>query len=408
MMASLLDMLRRNPFPVYRVLRRAWPVCRIPTRDIWVLSDYESVKRALHDPGVFSSRAAPPGGKPLDWLIFLDPPVHTKLRAIVMRTFTPRAVASLEPRIKLLANELLDAVIARGHMDLAVDFAAQLPLLVIADLLGVPAADRERLSRWSDAILHLSDVIYGGERAARAIAVYRAVKLEMQPYVNGQLAERRATPKEDLLTRLVEASVDGERLTEPEILDFFQLLLLAGSETTTNLISNAVLCFLEYPEQLRRLRAAPELLPSAIEEVLRFRTPVQMVFRTTTCDVELHGRTIPAGKLVLLLMGAANRDTRQFTDAARLDITRAPNTHIAFGHGVHFCIGAALARLEARVALAAVLDRMDDIRMSGAGRWVPHDALNVHGPRSFPIHFTPRRAPRSRPHSTEVEEAGRS
>ena len=389
MMASLLDRLRRNPFPLYSALRRASPVLRVPKHDIWMLFDFESVRRALHDPGVFSSRAAPPGGTPLDWLIFLDPPVHTKLRAIVMRTFTPRAVASLEPRIEALTHALLDGVIARGSMDVTGDFAAPLPLLVIAELLGVPASDRPRLSRWSDAILRLSDAIFGGERAARAITAYRAAKEEMQPYVQRKLAERRITPQDDLLTRLVEATVDGERLTEEDILNFFQLLLLAGSETTTNLISNAMLCFIAYPGQLARLRAAPELLPSAIEEVLRFRTPVQMVFRSTTCDVELHRRVIPAGKLVLLLVGSANRDPKQFKDAGRFDITRTPNAHIAFGHGVHFCIGSALARLEAKVALSALLDRMRDLRLAGDGLWVPNSGLNVHGPRKLPIRFTP-------------------
>ena len=391
MMASLLDRLRRNPFPLYSALRRASPVLRVPKHDIWMLFDFESVRRALHDPGVFSSRASPPGGTPLDWLIFLDPPVHTKLRAIVMRTFTPRAVASLEPRIEALTHALLDGVIARGSMDVTEDFAAPLPLLVIAELLGVPAADRPRLSRWSDAILHLSDAIFGGERAARAITAYRAAKEEMQPYVQRKLAERRITPQDDLLTRLVEATVDGERLTEEDILNFFQLLLLAGSETTANLISNAMLCFIAYPGQLARLRAAPELLPSAIEEVLRFRTPVQMVFRSTTCDVELHRRVIPAGKLVLLLVGSANRDPKQFTDAGRFDITRTPNAHIAFGHGVHFCLGSALARLEAKVALSALLDRMQDLRLAGDGLWMPNSGLNVHGPRTLPIRFTPTR-----------------
>jgi cytochrome P450 len=359
----------------------------VPRQEFWMLLDYESVKRALHDPAVFSSRAAPPGGKPLDWLIFLDAPLHTKLRALVMRTFTPRAVASLEPRIEALAHELLDKVIGRGTMDLATEFAAPLPLLVIGELLGVPATDRELLSRWSDAILHLGDTIYGGERAAKAIAHYRAAKEEMAPYVQRQLAERRVTPRDDLLTRLVEATVDGERLTEEEILSFFQLLLLAGSETTTNLISNAMLCFIAYPDQLARLRAAPELLPSAIEEVLRFRSPLQMVFRSTTCDVELHGRVIPPEQLVLVMVGSANRDAKHFTNPARFDIARSPNSHIAFGHGAHFCIGSALARLEAKVALPALLARMRDVQL--AGPWVPHTAVNVHGPRRFPIRFTP-------------------
>ena len=387
MLKTLADALRRNPYPVYGAMRRMSPVFSVPGKEIWMLFDFESVKRALHDPAVFSSRAAPPGDKALDWMIFLDPPEHTKLRAIVMRTFTPRAIAGLEPRIERLAHELLDRRIGQGTMDLVGDFAAPLPLLVIGEMLGVPAADRGLLSRWSDAILHLSDAIAGGQRAARAVAGYRAAKEEMRPYLQQKLVERRVAPQDDLLTRLVEATVDGERLTDADIMGFFQLLLLAGSETTTNLISNAMLCFMAHPDQLARVRAAPELLPPAIEEVLRFRTPVQMVFRATTCDVELHGRVMPAGKLVLLMMGSANRDSRQFTDAERFDITRAPNPHIAFGHGIHFCIGSALARLEAKVALPALLGRMRDVHL--AGPWMPNTGLNVHGPRRMPIRFTP-------------------
>lgn len=386
-MVALSSFLRRNPFALYDVMRKVAPVFRVPRREIWALFDFENVKRGLHDLETFSSRAAPPGGAPLDWLIFLDPPAHTKLRALVMRTFTPRAVASLEPRIETLTHELIDRRVAGGSLDLIHDLAAPLPLLVIGELLGVPASDRTRMTRWADAILHLGDTIAGGERAARAAATYRAAREEMQPYVLRHVTERRVAPRDDLLSRLAHASVDGERLTEEEIFDFFQLLLLAGSETTTNLIANAMLCFLDHPEQLALLRSNPALLPSAIEEVLRFRSPLQMVFRSTTRDVELGRRRIPARKLVLLMVGSANRDPRQFQDAARFDIGRSPNPHVAFGHGIHFCIGAALARLEAKVALTVLLDRMREVRL--AGPWVPNTALNVHGPSSLPIRFTP-------------------
>jgi cytochrome P450 len=389
MMRLLGDMLRRNPYPAYDVMRRVAPVFHNSVHDLWMLFDFESVKRALHDPGTFSSRAAPPGGQPLDWLIFLDPPLHTKLRALITRTFTPRAVASLEPRIAALADGLLERVLERGEMDLVADFADPLPLLVIAEMLGIPVVDRQRLARWSDAILHLGDTIMGGERAARALAAYTAAKEEMRPYLTALLDERRASPKDDLLTRLVEAEVDGERLGEEELLSFFQLLLLAGTETTTNLISNAVLCFIEHPDQLARIRAEPGLLPAALEEVLRYRTPVQMVFRATTRDVELRGRVIPGGKLVLAMVGAANRDPRQFPRAGRFDITRASAPHVGFGHGAHFCIGAALARLEARVALSALLERARDVRLASRQPWAPRTGLNVHGPRSLPLRFIP-------------------
>lgn len=205
------------------------------------------------------------------------------------------------------------------------------------------------------------------------------------------LDERRKAPKDDLLTRLVQAEVDGERLSHEEILGFFQLLLLAGSETTTNLINNAMLCFVEYPEQLARLLGRIDLLPSAIEEVLRYRSPLQWMYRATTRDVELHGHAIPAGKLVLAMIGSANRDPRQFPDAGRFDIARDPNPHIAFGHGIHFCLGAPLARLESRIALTDLLDRLRGFKLASDEPWEPRKGLHVHGPTRLPIRFEPGR-----------------
>lgn len=386
MLKSLGLALRRNPFPAYALMRRVAPVFHERRHDLWMLFDFDSVKRALHDPEAFSSRAAPPGGQPLDWLIFQDPPLHTKLRGIVMGTFTARAIAALEPRIRALCRELLDQALAHGRMDVAVDFAVPLPLLVIAEMLGVPAAEREPLKRWSAAILGLSAAIAGGEAAARAVGAFRDAKEEMRPRVLRWLDERRGAPKDDLLTRLVEAEVDGERLAEEDILGFFQLLLLAGSETTTNLIGSAVLSLAEHPAQLARLRAEPGLLPAAIEEVLRYRPPVQAVFRQTRREVTLRGKAIPAGTLVLAMIGAANRDPKQFRRPWRFDIARDPNPHVAFGHGIHFCIGAPLARLEARIALTELLERAP--RFTLAGRWEPGTGFHVHGPTRLPIRLT--------------------
>ena len=340
----------------------------------------------MQDHDAFSSRAAPPGGAALDWLIFLDPPAHTRLRALISRTFTPRAIAGLEPRIETIVDDLLAAVIHRGSMDLMSDFAVPLPLRVIGELLGLPAADRSSLLRWSNAILHLGDAIHGGARRARAIDAHRAATAEMQPYVAQLVAQRRVTPRADLLSRLAEAEVDGEQLADAEILGFFELLLLAGTETTSNLIGNAMITFLEFPEQMERVRRAPELLPAAIEEVLRFRTPVQMIFRSTTRAVQIRGRTIPAGKLVLPMIGSANRDPRHFPNAGRFDIMRAPTPHLAFGHGVHFCIGSALARLEARVALTALLQQLDGVRLV-TRRWETQSAVNVYGAKRLLVSF---------------------
>jgi cytochrome P450 len=352
------EAMRRDPFPVYDRLRVASPVFQDPDSGLWMIHDYEGVKQALSDPNTFTSRAAPPGGAPLDWLIFFDPPRHTKLRAIVSRAFTPRVVANLEPRIRAISRDLIDRMVERGETDLAADLSVPLPMLVIAEMLGVPVEDRPRFGRWGDAVLYLSDTVSGSpEEAARAASGFGAAKAAASEYLAGLVAERRSAPKDDLLTRLVEAEVDGERLTPEEILPFFLLLLLAGTETT-NLLNNSILCFVEHPDQFARLRADAGLLPSAIEEVLRYRSPLQIMFRQTRRDASLHGQKIPAGKLVLVVLGSANRDPRQFPDADRFNVARDPNAHVAFGHGIHFCPGAPLARLEARVALAEFLDRV--------------------------------------------------
>jgi cytochrome P450 len=214
----------------------------------------------------------------------------------------------------------------------------------------------------------------------------------MDHYVGETIRERRARPADDLMTGLVQAEIDGERLTQSEILGFFQLLVVGGQETTANLISNAMLCLLENPRQLALLRKQMELLPSAIEEVLRYRSPLPWLMRTPTQPVELSGQTIPPGALVLPMIGSANRDERHFPAADQFDITRDPNPHIAFGHGVHFCLGATLARMEARIALTDLLARMDQIELASDAPWPPRRALNVHGPASLPIRFQATKA----------------
>jgi cytochrome P450 len=276
------------------------------------------------------------------WLIFFDAPAHTKLRALISQAFTLRMVANLDGRIRELSRQLLDQAIEGGEMDLAADFSVPLAMQVIAGIIGIPLADWTRYRQWSDVILRLSYARSGGEEAERATRDFTAVTLEMEVYLADMIERRRNTPQDDLLTRLIEAEVDGERLSQREILGFFQLLIVAGQETTTNLIDNAVLCLLEHPDQLARLRAAPDLLPAAIEEVLRYRSPLQWIMRTPQRDVEVHGQVIPAGQLVLPIIGSANRDPRRFPGADRFDIGRDPNPHVAFGHDIHFCLGAAL------------------------------------------------------------------
>ncbi len=382
------DEMRRDPYAAYDVLRQASPALRVPPPfDAWMVFDHEGVKRVLSDHETFSSRVR----APKNWFNFQDAPEHTKLRALISRAFTSRSIAHLEPRIQELSRRLLDPLIGRGEMDLAADYAGPLPMMVIAEMIGIPAAEWSRFKGWSDAILRISYSRSGDEDAARVMADFRATTDEMSVYLEEMIAQRRSAPRDDLLTRLIEAEVDGQRLTHDEILGFFQLLVVGGQETTANLISNAVLCLVENPDQLRRLRADPGLLPSAIEEVLRYRTPFLWLMRTPSRDVTMHGQVLPAGTLVLPMLGSANRDPGVFPDPARFDVSRDPNPHIAFGHGVHACLGAALSRLEARIALTDLLSRMRTIERANDEPWEPRRALNVHGPTHLSIRFEPSR-----------------
>ncbi len=249
-------------------------------------------------------------------------------------------------------------------MELVADYSSQLPVMVIAELLGIPSSDRAMFKDWSDSILALADTVAGGEQATRAGQQYGSIASEMDAYLKVTLDDRRRSPRDDLLSKLVYVEVDGARLTHGEISGLFQLLLVAGSETTINLINNVVLCFLEHPKELARVREDVDLLPSAIEEVLRYRSPFQAVFRQTTREIEMDGQTIPADKLVLPLIGSANRDPKHFPKPDCFDVARNPNPHIAFGHGIHFCLGAALSRLETRIALEDILARMEHIEFA--------------------------------------------
>jgi cytochrome P450 len=380
--------MRRNPYPVYERMLADSPLLHVPPPfNAWLVFDYESVKSLLGDHQRFSSRV--PG--PRNWFIFTDPPVHSRQRALISKAFTPRVVSGLAPRIAELSARLLDEAIERGEMDLATDFAVPLPMRVIAELIGIPPADWAKYRRWSDQVLKLSFTRSGGPEAERSMTEFITATEEMGAYLADLVAQRRADPKDDLLSRLVAAEVDGQRLSPEELLGFFQLLLVGGQETTANLINNAVLCLLENPDQLRRLRDEPGLLPSAIEEVLRYRSPFQWLMRTPRQDVPMHGQVIPAGALVLAMIGAANRDPARFPDAGRFDISRDPNPHLAFGHGAHFCLGSPLARLEASIALRDLLDRLDGLELATADPWPPRQALHIHGPARLPVRFRPGR-----------------
>jgi cytochrome P450 len=380
MLGFLSDDMRRDPAPLYAQLRAGGPVIHVPPMNVWLALGYDEVKRALTDHELFSSAVTPPTGKAPDWLIFSDPPRHAALRGTIVKAFTPRSIAALEPRVRALSGELLSQT--GSELDLVEAYSGPLPAMVIAEMIGIPIEDRARFLGWSDAIVGLTYALAGGAEAERMIAAHAVAKEEMRGYTAELIEARRRTPKDDLLGRLV-----SEGLGATDILGFFQLLLAAGTETTTNVISSAILLFAENPGELARLRADPTLLPAAIEEVVRVRTPAQFVFRETRRDLELGGVAIPAGKLVLVVIASANRDPKVFHTPDRFDVGRDPNPHLGFGHGIHFCLGAALSRMEARVALTDLL-ALGDFELTGT--WEPRKALNALGPARLPVKITRR------------------
>ena len=350
-----------DPYPVYRELRANSPAHWSREANSWVLSRYDDVSAALADPATYSSASGifptPPGVDMtelfLPMLIMSDPPRHTQLRQIVSRAFTPRRIAALEPHIETLVKDLLDQTPEAGNWEFVSGFAGPLPAIVIADMLGVPRDDRDQFRAWSTTLIQSNPV--RGEFGAgldAAAALYE--------YFTAFLAERRAHPQDDLMTALVQAEVDGEYLSEEELLGFCLLLLVAGHETTTNLLSNSAVVLAQHPDVRQQLADDPELVPAAVEELLRYDSPVQGLARTLTAPVELHGESMQTGDTVLLLFGSANRDDHAFPHADRFDVNRHPERQVAFGRGIHFCLGASLARLEARIALQTLLTRRPD------------------------------------------------
>jgi cytochrome P450 len=372
-------------------------VAHIKNYGLWIVFNYEDTKRVLTDHASFSSDFSNlPGAMARDRdmttnLITSDPPMHTKLRGLVTRAFTARTVGNLEPRIEELTHQMLDGVIESGRMDMVDDLAYPLPVVVISEMLGVPAEDRAQFRVWSDEMVRGADNLFGDrkEMGANATAGTPMVTAGMGAYLHDIIEDRRAHPREDLISGLIAAELDGDQLTEEEVMSFCSLLLVAGNVTTTNLIANTILTLLKHPHDLARLQAEPARLPAAIEEVLRYRSPVQFMFRIAKEPVELSGRTIEPGNVVLAIIGSANRDGAKFPHANRFDMDRPTNQHIAFGQGIHYCLGAPLARLEARVALSIILNRLQDMRLATAWPLPPGDALILHGVRHLPIRFRP-------------------
>ncbi|UCE87991.1 MAG: cytochrome P450 [Deltaproteobacteria bacterium] len=373
---------RADPYAVYRRLRERDPIHRSRAAAGWVLSRHADILEVLRDERFSAddrnferypemrARAirdglADPDRQETPVMLRSDPPDHTRLRGLVSKAFTPRAVEKLRPRIEAIAEELLDGLASRGAFDVIEDFAVPLPVTVIAEMLGIPTADRATFKRWSDILVGFLDPI-----ASPGPEILRATADELFEYVSRIAEERRAKPADDLLSALVLAEQEGDRLSEDELHGTVALLLAAGNETTTNLIGNGLLALLRHPGELARLRAAPELVDAAVEELLRYDSPVQFTARIALEDLDFHGRPFRRGQNAILALGAANRDPAVFEEPDRLDVGRTDNAHISFSQGAHFCLGAQLARLEGRIAFAALLARFPNLRL-GAGhlRW---------------------------------------
>ncbi len=383
----------KDPYPQYRRLREHAPMLRGPL-GYWVLSRYADIAAVLRDPrfGVGVDEASlmlamtqdGPGIATMvelsRWMLFRDPPDHTRLRGLVSKAFTPRALEAVRPRVVEIVKGLVDNIAGRGEADLITDLALPLPVTVISELLGLPIEDHAQAREWAEAIAQALDPVVTEEhttRADRAVAGLAA-------YIGGVVAERRRDPGPDLLSRLIEAEDGAGHLSEAELISTVSLLFGAGHETTRNLIGNGMLALLRNPGELLRLREDPSLIRSAVEELLRYDSPVQLAGRGARADVVIGGERIAAGEPMMLLIGAANRDPAQFPDPDRLDIGRQDVKMLSFGGGIHFCLGAMLARTEAQVAIGTLLARVAHIELATEDlAWRPH--ITLRGLSSLPV-----------------------
>jgi len=390
--------LVEDPYPVYAAMRERAPYFEESAR-MWVLARYSDVHAVLRNPRFTQSGFAERIGRSLGqgplteclgrWLLFRDPPDHTRLRALVSQAFTPKAVERLRPMAQLAVDTLLAQVESTGMMDVIADLAYPLPVQVICALLGVPEADRAEFAEWSAALAesldalstHELDVVRRGDAATFGLAAY----------FRDLVRARRRAPGDDLLSALIAARDGADRLDEDELLATCILLFFAGHETTVNLIGNGVFALLRHPRELQRLLHNPELIGNAVEELLRYDAPLQRTARTVEDDVCIGGTRMPRGQRVLLLLGAANRDSRRFRDPDSLDIGRGDASHhVSFGGGIHYCIGGPLARLEARVAIESVFRRLRGLRLAEeAPTW--RSTLLLRGLRSLPVTFSASR-----------------
>ena len=383
------------PHEMLAVLRREAPVFwhdETEGKGFWAVTRYEDVVNVNRDNETYSSARGSALITDLDeqdlaqqrlMMLNMDPPMHTRYRLLVNKGFTPRTVGRLEERARELVNEIIDQVSEKGECDFVTDVAAELPLQMIAEIMGVPQEDRHLVFDWSNRMIGSEDPEYG----VTAEAAQQA-SLELYAYANQLAGQKRAAPSDDVISVLLGADVDGERLSELEFDLFFLLLSVAGNETTRNLISHGTLALIEHPDERAKLLADPTLLPSAIEEMLRWATPVMHFRRTAARDTEIGGQPIAEGDKVVIWYISANRDEAVFADPYRFDIARSPNEHVSFGGGgPHFCLGANLARLEIRVMFEELLRRIPDMELAGPVQRLRSNFIN--GLKHMPVRFTP-------------------
>ena len=391
---------KANPFPLLASLRESEPVFRTNLPDktktpVWLLTRYDDVFALLKDERFQKNRRnaltpeqirrlpwVPPMFRPLERnMLDLDQPDHTRLRALVHKAFTPRLVEQMRERVQTLADELLEGAARRHEMDLINDYALPLPMTIITEILGVPTSDRHKFHEWSKAVVSLSS-------PNPTVRVIPSVWMFIR-YLRRFFKVRRRDPQDDLASALIQAEEAGDKLSEDELLAMVFLLLIAGHETTVNLIGSGVLALLEHPDQMEKLRREPVLIKVAVEELLRYTSPVFMsTERYAREDVTIHGVTIPRGEMTFGVIGSANRDENVFENPDRLDITREPNKHLSFGQGIHFCLGAPLARMEAQIAISTLLKRMPDLRLNVSPdslRWRP--SMILRGLDRLPVAF---------------------
>ncbi|MCW3466353.1 cytochrome P450 family protein [Chitinophaga nivalis] len=390
-----------NPYPTYARLREDSPVQRITLENdypVWLVTRYDDVMALLKDDRVTKvpGKALPADGalpempfESIDamamlsnHMLMMDPPDHTRIRTLVHKAFTPRHTEQLRPRVQQIADELIDKIIDKGSMDLIDDFAFPLPLTVIAELLGIPIEHHEMFRKWSN-------LLTDGYTTAENLPQVQEATHGFIHYLQQIFTERRANPGNDLISALVAVEETGDRLSEQELLSMVFLLFLAGHETTVNLIGNGMLALLQHPAQLQLLREKPELIESAVEEMLRYDASVATsTVRFAMEDIAIGGVVIPRGEEIMLMTGAANHDEKKFDQPGVFDITRTDNRHISFGHGIHFCLGAPLARLEGAVAVSTLLRRLPDIKLAVAPETlIRRPSMLIRGVQQLPVVF---------------------